>query len=546
MSYSKAVLFVMVVATVLFAVPPYLNYQAKLTDIGGAPLSGVHDITFRIYDVETGPSSPLWSEIHYGVDVVDGFFAVRLGDAGSPLNLPFDGQYWLEIAVGTDVLTPREPLSTNAYSFMAGNAELINGNDISDVFRITDSLYNILGNTGIQEDSLYIWGEYLTLFHGYLLDQGWDVDTFESFAELADSLRKMDFDSLINAYADSISEEFINMISFSYIDYGVAIFFDGDTLAKAWVDTDSMKLMMVFNADTSSMGFVECENGIAYLIEEDTLAWLVYEDYRFLIHTESDTLFDLQGLDIPNGRALLMNDDTLITATVEIEGDTISLVVNCEKWGSIALLDDEDGFGISYDIGGSVDTLMYLNYDSLLTKVLGFSDIDSVLQYYADSLSDEYTTFVNVDSLLEWHLDSVVSEYSIGYQTMMGTIPLWQAGAPYVMNNIAGQDLFNCESGLIPTMYSIDGEVQVKLVVRVSANTAGSSNFQIRAHDGTTEVYPITFGDMTWNAVQTGWVVESDWKDFSAAVNPWEIHLYGWVDSGSTDFTSAYLMVRSK
>lgn len=546
MSYTKAVLFALVVATVLFAVPPYLNYQAKLADIGGAPLSGAHDITFRIYDVETGPSSPLWSEIHYGVDVADGFFAVRLGDAGSPLNLPFDGQYWLEIAVGTDVLTPREPLSTNAYSFMAGNAELINGNDISDVFRITDSLYNILGNGGIPEDTLYMWGEIFTLLHGYILYKGWDVETFESLAELADSLLKMNFDSLIDVYADSISEEFINMISFSYIDYGIAILFDGDTLAKAWMDTDSMKLMMVFNDDTSSMGFVECENGIAYIIEEDTLAWLVYEDYRILIHTESDTLFDLWGIEIPRGRALLMNNDTLVTATVEIEGDTFSFVVNSHEWVSMVFLNDEDGFGISYDIGGSADTLMYLNYDSLLTNALGFSDFDSVLQYYADSLSDEYTTLVNVDSLLEWHLDSIVSEYSIGYPTMMGTIPLWQAGALYVMNNIAGQDLFNCESGLIPTMYSIDGEVQVKLVVRVSANTAGSSNFQIRAHDGTTEVYPIIFSDMTWNAVQTGWVVESDWKDFSAGLNPWEIHLYGWVDSGSTDFTSAYLMVRSK
>jgi hypothetical protein len=275
MSYSKIVLFVLIIATVTFAVPPYLNYQAKLTDIGGAPLSGAHDITFRIYDVEIGPSSPLWSEIHYGVDVVDGFFAVRLGSAGSPLNITFDSQYWLEIVIGTDVLTPREPLSTNAYSFMAANAELINGNDISDVFRITDSLYNIMGNSGIPEDTLYMWGEYLSLLHGYILAKGWDIDTFQSFAVLADSIREINIDSLIRAYADSITNDFIDMISFSYVDYGVAILFDNDTLAKAWVNIDSMRLYMVFNDDTSSLGFVECENGIAYLIGEDTLAWLV-------------------------------------------------------------------------------------------------------------------------------------------------------------------------------------------------------------------------------------------------------------------------------
>lgn len=561
MKFRNVLLVVVMFVAVAMAVPAYLNYQAKLTDLDGNLLSGPHDITFRIYDVETGPSSPLWSEIHYSVDVVEGFFSVRLGNAGSPLNLPFDRQYWIEIVIGTDVLSPREPLSTNAYAFTAANSELVNGMDVSDVFRITDFLYSLWNSEGITEDTVYMWGDYIALFHYYLMSRGWDTDTFEYFAEMADSLISLDFDSLVNWYADSLGDEFIDMVEFTNIDNGLAILFGGDTIGKAWIDIDSFKVFFLFNDDTSSMGFTECENGIAFIVDEDTLAWGVYEDYRFQFFTTSDTLIDLHGVEIPDGRALVFNDDTLVSVIVDASDDTLNLMVNNDRWLSLVFLNDDDGFGLLYDIGSTEDTLAYFLYDSLLQDILGFSDTDSMLNWYMDSLIAEYPYLENVDSvltyysdslsaeyttLLEWHLDSVVAEFSLNTSKTISSIPLWQAGAPYVMNNLPGQDLVNCESGLIPTVYAPDGELQVKLVVRVSANSAGSSNFQIRAHNGTTEVFPIVFGDMTWTAVQTGWIAESDWKDFSAGLTPWEVHLFGWVDSGATEFTSAYLLIQPK
>ncbi len=126
-------------------------------------------------------------------------------------------------------------------------------------------------------------------------------------------------------------------------------------------------------------------------------------------------------------------------------------------------------------------------------------------------------------------------------------IPLWQNGVPYSMSNTDGIDLSNCESALIPTAYSSDGNIEVKLVIRIQSTSATTNNFQLRAHNGTTESYPILFSD-NWNfqSAQTGFVAQSPWKQWSAGTSAQEIHLHGWVNSGTTNFTSAYLMVRPR
>ncbi len=126
---------------------------------------------------------------------------------------------------------------------------------------------------------------------------------------------------------------------------------------------------------------------------------------------------------------------------------------------------------------------------------------------------------------------------------MVSVIPLWQAGSGYNMTNSSGQDLSNCESGFEPSLYEQNGNVQVKLVIRVTS-ASGDNNFQLRAHDNTSEVYPIVNSDIwTWTATQTGWIAESEWKNWNAGTNAWEIHLYGWTN-GNANFNSAYLMIR--
>lgn len=124
-------------------------------------------------------------------------------------------------------------------------------------------------------------------------------------------------------------------------------------------------------------------------------------------------------------------------------------------------------------------------------------------------------------------------------------IPLWQAGSNYTMSNTTGADLSNCETGIIPTAYHTNGDIEVQLVIRITSSSASTNNFQLRTHDGTTQSFPIVNTDSwTFSTTQSGMVAVSGWKDWAAGTNFHEVHLFGWVDAGSTNFNSAYLMIR--
>ena len=156
-------------------------------------------------------------------------------------------------------------------------------------------------------------------------------------------------------------------------------------------------------------------------------------------------------------------------------------------------------------------------------------------------LSVPYAQHANTSSGLS-DLSSITSFVK---ENAVGIVPLWQAGSNYNMSNTSGSDLSNCESGLDPIKIDAAGNLEVALVVRITSTSASSNNFQLRAHDGTTETFPIVNTD-SWNfaSTQYGMVATSEWKDFTAGTDPLQLHLFGWVDSGSTNFNSAYLMVR--
>lgn len=145
------------------------------------------------------------------------------------------------------------------------------------------------------------------------------------------------------------------------------------------------------------------------------------------------------------------------------------------------------------------------------------------------------------------NLSDMAAITSLINEKAVTTIPLWQAGSSYNMSNTSGADLSNCETGMDPTKFDEDGDLQVALVIRITSTSAGTTNFQLRAHDGTTEIYPIVNTDSwTYTSTQYGLVATSEWKDFLAGTNAHQLHLFGWVDSGATNFNSAYLMVRPK
>lgn len=100
-------------------VPTVLNHQGMLTDATGAPLSGDHSMTFKLYEVaEDG--TELWSETQL-VSVHNGVFNVYLGEVNPLDSALFVGQdIWLGVTVESDgEMTPRLRMGSGLYAFAA-------------------------------------------------------------------------------------------------------------------------------------------------------------------------------------------------------------------------------------------------------------------------------------------------------------------------------------------------------------------------------------------------------------------------------------------
>lgn len=103
---------------VKISVPHFMRFQGKLQDATGALLNGAFTLTFRLYEEETG-GAPLWSETQQSINIVDGLLDVELGSV-TPIDLPFDKQYWLGVEVESDgEMIPRFKLATVPYSFIS-------------------------------------------------------------------------------------------------------------------------------------------------------------------------------------------------------------------------------------------------------------------------------------------------------------------------------------------------------------------------------------------------------------------------------------------
>lgn len=119
------------------SVPRTMTYQGLLEDETGDPVEdGTYWICFSIFDVENG-GSPVWDDC-LDVEVAGGLFSVILGEPDD-LALPFDVDYYMELEVDSEILTPRQKLNMSAYAARAdtaefaesateaGNAEMVDG-----------------------------------------------------------------------------------------------------------------------------------------------------------------------------------------------------------------------------------------------------------------------------------------------------------------------------------------------------------------------------------------------------------------------------------
>jgi hypothetical protein len=105
-------------------VPRTFVYQGVLTDAAGAPITGDHSITMRVFtDASTGTA--LCTEVEV-VTVTNGLFRMTIGDGGctvDPAWFTLTAPVYLGITVDTTTLTPRAPLFPVASAYQAEHAE---------------------------------------------------------------------------------------------------------------------------------------------------------------------------------------------------------------------------------------------------------------------------------------------------------------------------------------------------------------------------------------------------------------------------------------
>lgn len=109
------------------AVPETIAYQGTLRSDGGAAISGMRSIEFKIYDDPT-TGAVLWSETQ-SVAVVNGRFNVILGAVNPVSAAVFGGpETYLSLKVESDAeMAPRQKFSSVAYALKAGDADTVNG-----------------------------------------------------------------------------------------------------------------------------------------------------------------------------------------------------------------------------------------------------------------------------------------------------------------------------------------------------------------------------------------------------------------------------------
>ncbi|MCQ9206772.1 MAG: phage tail protein [Omnitrophica bacterium] len=131
----KTLLFALAIAVSLAAasyatIPHVINFQGRATDANGAPLNGTYNLIVRIYNHATAgdpaaPNDPYrkWTETYQNLTIINGIFSILLGSV-TPLNLPFDEDYWISVQIGTDSeMSPRTRLASVGYAYKAEKAE---------------------------------------------------------------------------------------------------------------------------------------------------------------------------------------------------------------------------------------------------------------------------------------------------------------------------------------------------------------------------------------------------------------------------------------
>ena len=105
--------------------PSQIAVQGELSNLAGEPSKGPVNLQFFIYP-SPGAVEPVWTEVHWAVELENGRFSVVLGES-VPLDDPplfeQNPDLWITLSVDGDEEMPRRPLMAVGYSMQAKHAD---------------------------------------------------------------------------------------------------------------------------------------------------------------------------------------------------------------------------------------------------------------------------------------------------------------------------------------------------------------------------------------------------------------------------------------
>jgi len=155
-AFVKEIVFAIIILLILGFVwdkakasPPYINYQGKLFDSEGLPISdGQYNMEFKLY---TGPtcdyaSCGVWTEARTGTDrvtITGGLFSILLGKINDLSGVDFNQSLYLGVNIGGSgatpswdgEMTPRKELGSVPYALSTYVADVLDNLDSTQFVR---------------------------------------------------------------------------------------------------------------------------------------------------------------------------------------------------------------------------------------------------------------------------------------------------------------------------------------------------------------------------------------------------------------------------
>jgi len=158
--FLLTVLLIGILSPIVIAGTNTINYQGKLLDSSGTPVTGTVSMTFQIYII--GTSSAQWSSTRT-VQVENGIYQLQLGEATSFGTLDFSQSLELGVTVEADnEMTPRQPLSSVAHAQNAFTADLAtvatNATNADTLDSLDSTAFVLQGESGVISSDMIING----------------------------------------------------------------------------------------------------------------------------------------------------------------------------------------------------------------------------------------------------------------------------------------------------------------------------------------------------------------------------------------------------